>query len=142
TDAVFMDGLSLTSSGSYTLNIPVVTLTLDLSLNGSPFPNSAYDYARIEAVPRQGALPGGSPVLLGQTYQGPVQVPLLAGSYDCSYASREYTGSTPANRHAWFLRDSQLTSSTTLVHDFKASPVRVNATLNGSSPPALPAGSA
>lgn len=130
-EAVFIQRLSLTGSGSVVLDIPRIELRLDLSLNGRPFPVSAYSYAHIHARPSAGRLPGGAPVLLGATYQGPLSVPLIAGRYDFVYEVRESGGDVPVNRYAPFLEDSNLEASATLAHDLKADRVQVGARLNG-----------
>lgn len=140
--AVFIGSLGLHSTGSYTLDVPVIHLNLGLSLDGRPFPNDAYDYARIHALPRAGAAPGGGPVLLGDTLQGPIQVALLAGDYDFVYAAREYSGDVPANRQARFLVNTRLTEDSTLTHDFRSQRMRVGATLDGSNLSIGAAGSA
>jgi hypothetical protein len=131
TGAVFVEDLGLHSTGSYTLDVPVIHLNLRLSLDGRPFPNDAYDYARIHALRREPATPAGEPVLLGDTLQGPIEVPLLAGDYDFVYAARQYSGGVPANRWARFLVNTPLMQDSTLVHDFRSQRVRVGATLNG-----------
>ena len=141
-ETVFTPKLDMSISGTYTLDIPTVEVALDLRLNGSPFPNSGYDYARIYAV-RQGVNGAAAdPILLGETFEGVLRARLLQGRYDFVYASRESTGLTPANRHAVFLHDIELTERTTIAHNFEARPVSVAATLNGAPFPGASAGGA
>lgn len=141
-ETAFIPTLDMPSDGTYTLDIPTVEVALDLRLNGAPFPNSAYDYGRIYAV-RQGVEGAAAdPILLGETFEGVLRATLLAGRYDFVYAGRESTGLTPANRHAVFLHDVELTERTTLTHNFEARPVGLAATLNGAPFPGASAGSA
>lgn len=138
TEAVFIDKLTLAGDGLVVLDIPTVALTLDPSLDGGPFPNSAYDIGDIDVVPAAGSTLGTAPVRMGNTLQGPLQVTLLPGRYDFVYACRECNGQVPANRHAVFLAGTELSAAVALAHDFRSRSVRLSATLNGEPFPADP----
>lgn len=142
TDAVFLPELLLQQNGSQVLDIPAVLLTLDLRLNGAAFPNSAYNYARITVVRQQAEGTAADPIVLGDTFAGPLQITLLPGRYSFVYSMREANGLVPENRHAVFLKDVDVSGPTTIVHDLRARPVRVGVTLDGTAFPDAAQGSA
>jgi len=130
-NAVFGDELKLDSSGPVTLDIPSIRMSLNLTLDGQAFPLSAYNYARIDAVSEPETGPAGEPILAGETLEAAQTLVLLAGRYSFFYTCRECQGQVPANAHARFLEGQDLTSSTSLQHDFQSREVRLDATLNG-----------
>lgn len=142
TDTVFMPELVLQQSGSHVLDIPAVPVTLDLRLNGAAFPDSAYNYARISVVRQQADGAAADPLVLGDTFEGPLQITLLPGRYNFVYSARETNGLVPENRQAVFLKDVDVSGPTTIVHDLRARPVRVGVTLDGAAFPDAAQGSA
>ena len=113
-------------------DIPVVTVTVVLTLNGEPFPNSAYDYADI-VMRRVGS---DDDIKLGSTFEGDLSAHIVSGDYDFFYRVRESTGQLPLNTRYRFIANKSISQSVTIEHDFETRLIQLLPTLNGRSFPA------
>jgi hypothetical protein len=93
--AVIATGVELTAGGALDINIPVVTVQGQLTLDGGAFPGSNYNRARIWL---QGATEGDT-LSLGTTESPSYTAPVVPGGYDVVYEGLISTGVVPEN--AW-----------------------------------------
>ena len=112
-------------------NIPVARITAELTLNGEPFPNSAYDFADI--LMRR--VDNGDEIDMGETFSSALSANVIAGDYDLVYRVQEANGSVPINSDYRFITAYNVINAATLSHDFVTRSIQLVPTLNGSSFP-------
>jgi len=93
TFALVEENLDLTADGSVEIDIPVVTLQGDFTLDGAPFPASVYENAHLW-------LNGSEPddlIDLGSSLDGGYQLRVVPGTYDVYYQDLLANGLVPEN---------------------------------------------
>lgn len=127
---VLVDGAPLA------VDVVSVEVGANLTLDGSPFPESQYDDANLLLV---GPATDGE-ILVGNTHDGVPTARVLAGTYDLIY--RHETGDdVPQNTHFRVLTDQVLDSDTVLARDLVTHTVRTAPTLDGNPFPSNNVGS-
>jgi len=127
------------TNANLNVNVVGVQVGADITLNGSPFPNSEYEDANFFLSD----LLGSEDILLGNSHDldDDVSVMVLPGTYDLYY--RHETGdAVPANGNHRILASQVLTTSTTLSANLETRRVRLAATLNDAPFPVDPSSSA
>ena len=99
--AVVARQVRLTSSRNVTVNVRSSVIQARLTLNGEPFPNSAYDYGRISLVNAQDK----DKVELGETFTAVLERRVIHGRYNVHYRNRQPGGLTPLNPDAVIAQD-------------------------------------
>ena len=131
-DTVFIKSQEFKESGTFNIDIPLIELVLDMTLDGEAFPSQANSYAKIYAREQSSE----EFLELGQTFFFPFTWYVLPGTYDFYYEVAE-TVNMPINRFSKLLEGVEINQSQTVVHDLKSKKIRLNFTLNGEPFPSL-----
>lgn len=137
-NTVFERNVALESTGVVDIDIPSVTISSDLLLNGEAFPLSAYDYANIYVRESNSDEETDTELLFGSTLDGVLEMELLPGEYDFVYNVRESQGEVPLNRSYHFLTNHVINHSTEVAYDFRTRSIQLEATHNGEPFPDSP----
>jgi len=133
--ALINENVDLSTDGSFEIDIPVVTLSGDFSLDGGAFPAGIYDSAHLWL---NGAEPDDL-VDLGLSNDGSYQVRVVPGSYDVYYQDLTSTGQVPENAWALVQTGAKVPKgkggARTLDIDVASGLVDVEATIWGDTPP-------
>ncbi len=125
---VYLDG-----SQPFDVDVPAVGITIDVTLNGSPFGDLFNDDSEL-LLRHVGT---GNEFVIGSTLAQPLSVSVVPGSYDLVY--RYITGRLhPVNTHATIAAGLDLSTSQTVSLDLEAYPHQQVVRLNGAFFPASP----
>jgi hypothetical protein len=116
----------------FDIDVPAVFVTIDVTLNGAPFPQRTGDDSEL----RLRHVDTGNEFAIGSTLTQPLSFWLLPGTYDLVY--RYLSGRHPANTHATIAAGLDLSTSQTVSIDLEAYPHQQVVRLNGASFPASP----
>jgi hypothetical protein len=124
--------LAVTDGGEAHIDIPMVSLSGALTINGAVPPNSEFD----DGVVRLLAADTNSDdsVLLGNTHHGSYQVQLIPGSYHGYYAQESAGGTVPYNNKARIAADVDVDGGS-MDFDVQAVAISGSFTVGGGQPP-------
>jgi len=128
-NARVMSNVAINGSASVDIDITSVDVRTAFALNGGAFPNSQYLYATFYLVD---AL--DDEVLLGNSFDAPGTVSVIAGTYDIEYRHQQ-GDSIPLNKKTIVRAAVDLTAGGDASVDVTGVMLSVNATLNGQAFP-------
>lgn len=123
--------VNVVEGGVMPIEIPRVTLSGALLINGEPPPASEFD----DAVVHLQGIDGEDLVLLGNTHDGAYQVNVIPGTYDVYYAQETAGGTVPENKRARVQTSVAIDSDGVLDIDVEAVAISGSFTLAGELPP-------
>jgi hypothetical protein len=127
-----LSSISLQTDTDFDINVTAIGVSGSFSLNGAPFPNTAYESATISLRdPKSDTL-----VPLNDTYAGAYAIQLIPGFYDVVYEFQTGGSVVPKNTRATILRDVSLQKSQTWNVDVPSVHVTGAILVNGAPPPA------
>lgn len=124
--------VTLDGSQPFDIDVPAVGITIDVTLNGTPFGDPFNDDS--ELLLRH--LETGNEFVIGSTLAQPLTVSVVPGSYDLVY--RYIAGRHPINSHATIAAGLDLSTAQTVSLDLEAYPHQQVVRLNGALFPASP----
>ena len=118
-------------SGPVAIDVPMVQLSGDLTVNGALPPSSEFD----DGLVYLGGHGNDDIVALGNTHDGPYQVNVIPGEYDVYYSQETAGGTVPENKRAR-VRDQVVVDGNMAVDvDIEAISISGSLTLGGQVPP-------
>lgn len=121
----------VTEGGVMAIDIPQVTISGALTINGELPPASEFD----DAVVHLQGVGNDDLVFLGNTHDGGYQVNVIPGSYDVYYAQETAGGTVPENKRARVLTGVNVDSDGVLDVDVQAVAISGAFMLGGELPP-------
>lgn len=118
--------------GNFDINIPMINVSWNFTLNGNAFPSSLYDRAKFYLKESGTDADPDNEIFIGDTFNNEFpSINLLPGHYDLIFEAGETKGVVPVNKRSRFISNLELTASTNVSHDFITRNVKINASLNG-----------
>lgn len=120
---------SLTSTGTFDIDIISVETTANVTLNGNAFPESGLSFGNISLL-----RDGDRRIELGASHSPLKTVIVLSGEYNLFYDAREVTN-VPYNTDFRVEQTINITVDGTFNYDFKAKTIRIETLVNGVAAP-------
>ncbi|GAB1258683.1 hypothetical protein [Aurantivibrio plasticivorans] len=128
--AIFQRGLDINAARTVDVDLPVVTISSNLTLNGNDFPLSAYNYGHIYLANTDSE----EAFYWSETYNvNSSSIRVIPGTYSFYYRLRESTGDVPYNSNFEFISGAEIESDQTITYDFITQNIRIAPTLNNAA---------
>ena len=127
----WLQAVEVQGGSSLDIDVPMVTVSAAITLNGQPPPDSAYDDGLLYLRNEQ----SGDSVLLGNTRLASLQRPVVPGTYELFYVVEAAGPTVPINAEA-HLGTVDVASSPDLMVDIPVTTMVADLTVDGAAPPA------